>query len=148
MNLLHTVVRKEESRCASSSTLTQRDTDHRMAPQKRLLEEDYSIKFPTKRLVRSETSNEVSDSSGCCGMFLHGQEKNDFHLALKLQQKEIESNNSTGFDLYKEAPASEQQDEVEDPVRKTIDATIKTDDVLEQFEADAAAALLYLKRKK
>ena len=147
MNLLHTVVRKEESRCVSSSTLTRRDTDHRMAPQKRVLEEDYSIKFPTKRLVRSETSNEVSDSPSC-SMFLHGQEKNDFHLALKLQQQEIESSNSTGFDLYKEAPASEQQDEVEDPVRETIDATIKTDDVLEQFEADAAAALLYLKRKK
>ena len=147
MNLLHTVVRKEESRCASSSTLTRRDTDHRMAPQKRVLEEDYSIKFPTKRLVRSETSNEVSDSRSC-SMFLHGQDKNDFHLALKLQQQEIESSNSTGFDLYKEAPASEQQDEVEDPVRETIDATIKTDDVLEQFEADAAAALLYLKRKK
>lgn len=81
-------------------------------------------------------------------MFLHGQEKNDFHLALKLQQQEIESSNSTGFDLYKEGPASEQQDEVEDPVRETIDATIKTDDVLEQSEADAAAALLYLKRKK
>ena len=48
MNLLHTVARKKESRCASSSTLTRRDTDHRMAPQKRVLEEEYSIKFPTK----------------------------------------------------------------------------------------------------
>ena len=63
MNLLHTVARKEESRCASSRTLTRRDTDDRMAPQKRVLEEEYSIKFPTKRL--SEASNEVSDSPSC-----------------------------------------------------------------------------------
>ena len=140
MNLLHTVARNKESRCALSSSLTWRDTDHRMAAQKRVLEEEYSIKFPTKRL--SEASNEVSDSPSC-SRFLYGQEKNDFHLALKLQQQEIESSNSTDCDLYKEIPASEKQDEVEDPVPKIIE----TDDEL-QFEANAAAALLHLKKRK
>ena len=147
MNLLHTVVRKTEARSASSSTQTRRDTDHRMAPQKRVLEEEYSIKFPVKQL-RSNASNEVSDSPSCI-TFLHCQEKNDFHLALKLQQQEIESSNSTIFDAYKESPAlSEQQDEVDDPLRETVNATVETDNELEQFEADAAAALLRLKNKK
>ena len=147
MNLLHTVVQKTEVRSASSSTQMRRDTDHRMAPQKRVLEEEYSIKFPVNQL-RSNASNEVSDSPSCI-TFLHGQEKNDFHLALKLQQQEIESSNSTIFDVYKESPAlSEQQDEVDDPLRETVNATVETDNELEQFEADAAAALLRLKNKK
>ena len=145
MNLLHTVVRKTEMRSASSSTQTLRDTDHRMAPQKRVLEEEFSIKFPVKQL-RSDASNEVSDGPSCI-TFLHGQEKNDFHLALKLQQQEIESSNSTGFDVN-ESPANEQRDEVDDPLRETVDATVETDYELEQFEADAAAALLRLKNKK
>ena len=147
MNLLHTFVRKKESRPASSSTQTRRDTDHRMAPQKRVLEEEYSIKFPTKRL-RGEGSDEVSVSPSC-SVFLHGREKNDFHLALKLQQQEIESSNSIDFDQCKES-RSEQQDEVDDSPGETINATIETDEIdeLEQFEADAAAALLHLKKRK
>ena len=149
MSLLHTVVRKTEARSASSSTQTRRDTDHRMAPQKRVLEEEYSIKFTVKQL-RRDTGNDVSDSPSCI-TFLHGQEKNDFHIALKRQQQEIESSNSTGttgFDVYKESPASEQQDEVADPLRETVDVTVKTDNELEQFEAGAVAALLRLKNKK
>ena len=43
--------------------------------------------------------------------------------------------------MYKESPASEQQDEVADPLHETVDATVETDNELEQFQPDAAALL-------
>ena len=67
----------------ATSTQTRRDTDHnRMAPQKRVLEEQFSIQFPTKRQNSAASSNPI---------FVHSQEKDDFRLALQLQQAEMES---------------------------------------------------------
>ena len=86
MNLLHSVqsVVNKESKMAppATSTQTQSDTDHRMAPQNRVLEDQYSIQFPSKRQNSSVSSSPT---------FLHDQEKDDFLLALKMQQAEMET---------------------------------------------------------
>ena len=81
MNLLNSLVRQTSVSSSTKTTKTSthlvviHGTDHRMAPQKRVLEEEYGINFPTKKLC-SESSNHLC---------LDGQDKSDFHMALKLQ---------------------------------------------------------------
>lgn len=91
MSLLRTVViessfeQKQTSTTKRKSTATGlRDTDHRMLPQKRILETDYGIVFPSKN-SRSEEGN-VSTSS----VSSDNQQISDFKLALQLQQDELE----------------------------------------------------------
>ena len=56
-----------------------RDTDHRMLPQKSVLEKGYNIIFPCKKSCQY-----VEDS------IIPEQESSDFELTLKLQQQELE----------------------------------------------------------
>ncbi|CAB4000934.1 Hypothetical predicted protein [Paramuricea clavata] len=119
MNLLNSLVRETSVSTSTKTTKTSthsvviHGTDHRMAPQKRVLEEEYGINFPTKKLC-SKSNNQLC---------LDGQDKSDFHMALKIQQQEIENVSS--------------------------DSVIDEDDNDDlQLEADAAAALLHLKARK
>ena len=121
MNLLKTVVNEQESNSTCpTSTKTLKGTDHRVSSQKSALEEEYGIRFPVKRArVNNESSKRV---------VLAGQEKDDFQMALRLQQEEIDSDASE--DVYTDGAETERVEE------------------LEQFEANAAAALLYLQSRK
>ena len=131
LSLLHSVVNKESQMThTATSTQTRRDTDHRMAPQKRVLEEQFSIQFPTKRQNSAASSNPI---------FVHSQEKDDFRLALQLQQAEMEStteneSSSTAVEVF-------QHD-----IDETQGAT--SDEEYLQMEAEAAAALLHLQKRK
>ena len=91
---------------------TDRVTDHRMSSQKRLLFDEYGINFPTKKTKRQQTgdslstatstrtSTESSSASSCTSTFFSlssahcTQETQDFKLALKLQQEEIDESPS------------------------------------------------------
>lgn len=86
-------------------------------------EEEYAIRFPVKRR-RSELSKPGAG-------ILAEQEKDDFHLALKLQQEETESES--------ELESCYNNVQTKDGVRR--------DEEL-QIEEDAAAALLVLKTRK
>ena len=112
MNLLSALVKEQETKgTCSTFTKTLKGTDHRVSSQKSVLEEDYGIRFPVKR-ARKESSKQV---------VLAGQEKDDFQLALKLQQEEM-----------------------------SRDTTVEgcNDEEEQEFEANAAAALLCLKSRK
>ena len=63
---------------STAQSSTTHDTDHRMVPQKRILEEEFSIMFPSKK-TNPEVSGAASDNP---------QEIGDFKLALSLQQEE------------------------------------------------------------
>ena len=134
MNLLHPVqsVVNKESKMAppATSTQTQSDTDHRMAPQKRVLEDQYSIQFPSKRQNSSVSSSPV---------FLYDQEKDDFLLALKMQQAEMETTTEL-------ESSSAQVENVQCDADATQDAT--SDEEYLQIEADAAAGLITPEEKK
>ena len=125
MNLLNSLAR-ETSQSTSTKTnstevthsLVVRNTDHRMAPQKRVLEEDYGIKFPAKK-VRDESNDDLC---------LDIQNKGDFHMALKLQ--ELEQGSS---DL---SPST------------VVDENNNVEKEALQLEADAAGTLLHLKARK
>ncbi len=128
MNLLNSLVRETSQSTSTKtrvSTVVSHDTDHRMAPQKRVLVEEFGINFPTKKLCSESTQ---SSKSHLC---LDGQDKIDFHMALKLQQEEIE-NSSSDFALNDACTNVFDEDDNEDL----------------QLEADAAAALLHLKARK
>lgn len=121
INLLSSMIKEESSTTASNkkdNSVALHDTDHRMAPQKRILENDFGIRFPTKRARNASGSSDY--------LCLDDQEKNDFHIALKMQQEEIENDLC---DRVAEDPAND-------------------DDEHLQLEADAAAALLHLKARK
>ena len=79
MSLLRSVVNSSNEE--RSNVL--RDTDHRMLPQKRILEKEYSIVFPSKKSCRKENDLVVLSDDD--------QEITDFKLALKLQQDELEN---------------------------------------------------------
>jgi len=92
MSLLRTVVIESSLEQKQTSTTTKRkstatglsDTDHRMLPQKRILETDYGIVFPSKN-SRSEEGNVMTSSVSS-----DNQQISDFRLALQLQQDEFE----------------------------------------------------------
>ena len=92
MSLLRTVVIDSSLEQKQTSTTTKRkstatglrDTDHRMFPQKRILETDYGIVFPSKN-SRSEEGNVMTSSVSS-----DNQQISDFKLALQLQQDELE----------------------------------------------------------
>jgi hypothetical protein len=74
---------RDQVRQSQSETLLHYvSTDHRMLPQKRILEKDYSIVFPSKKLCPDESD---------VVMLSDDQQIADFKLALKLQQDELES---------------------------------------------------------
>ena len=74
LTLLSSAVREN---VAKPSMDARRLTDHKMAPQKRVLE-DFAIKFPNSKAIAMEKR---------CATFDSDQEERDFRLALKLQQK-------------------------------------------------------------
>ena len=120
MKLLNTIVKEQQSKSiCTTSTKTLKGTDHRVSSQKSALEEEYGIRFPVKRARVSESSKRV---------VLTEQEKDDFEMALRLQQEEIDSDISDNVYSYKAEP--------------------ECDDELEKFEANAAAALLSLRSRK
>ena len=75
MTLLSSAV--HENDVAKPSVDARRLIDHKMAPQKRVLE-DFAIKFPNSKAIAMEKR---------CATFDSDQEERDFRLALKLQQK-------------------------------------------------------------
>ena len=109
---------KSKSIC-TTSTKTLKGTDHRVSSQKSALEEEYGIRFPVECACVSESSQRV---------VLTEQEKDDFQMALRLQQEEIDSD--TSDNVYSDKPEPE------------------CDEELQKFEANAAAALLCLRRRK
>ena len=118
MNLLSTVVKDQQSNETCTKTAkTLKGTDHRVSSQRTALEEEYAIRFPVKR-PRTESTKKV---------VLAGQEKEDFHLALRLQQEEMDSESDVECVSCTDAKPDEQE---------------------LQFEANAAAALLCLKSRK
>ena len=98
-----------------------------MASQKRVLETEYGIKFPTKK-VRSE----YPCSSESDHLYSDEQTQNDYHMALKLQQGELE-NESSDLAL------------IDDNTCSVLDQS--SEEAL-QLKADAAAALMHLKSRK
>ena len=104
MNLLKTVVNEQESNSTCpTSTKTLKGTDHRVSSQKSALEEEYGIRFPVKRArVNNESSKRV---------VLAGQEKDDFQMALRLQQEEIDSDAIE--DVYTDRAETERVKELE-----------------------------------
>ena len=129
MKLLSSLVRETSQSTSTTKVSTKtthslvvHDTDHRMAPQKRVLETEYGIKFPGKK-VRSESPDHLC---------LDEQTKKDFHIALKLQQKELENESS-------DVPPNDD---------KTCIIVDESSNENLQLEADAAAALLHLKSRK
>ena len=108
-----------------------------MSSQKRLLSEDYAITFPSKKPSYSVCSND---------------DLQDFKHALKLQHEEmdtiqpqtskIDSTTHSCIDLTQKEETEE--DSIFDPVASTVG---QNEEDLE-FEADAAAALLQLKRRR
>lgn len=87
MGLLQSAVINSSAESQSTSTIVKpystalRDTDHRMLPQKRILENEYNIMFPRKK------SCPGVKFSNC---IIPEEERSDFELALKLQQHELE----------------------------------------------------------
>ena len=91
MNLLNSLESKTSESTATTAvgpstktthSLVVRGTDHRMAPQKRVLETEYGIKFPTKK-VRSESPCSFESDH----LYSDEQTQNDYRIALKLQQR-------------------------------------------------------------
>ena len=86
MSLLQSAVIKSSAERQSTSTTVKahsmalRDADHRMLPQKRVLENEYNIIFPRKKPCQY-----LEDS------IIPEEERADFELALKLQQEKLES---------------------------------------------------------
>ncbi|CAB3986386.1 Hypothetical predicted protein [Paramuricea clavata] len=128
-SLLHSVVINSSLKGRSSSTITKqnssalRDTDHRMLQQKGILEKEYSIVFPSKKLCTDESD---------VVMLSDYQQIADFKLALKLQQDELESppDNGPSFQLCTDSPECS----------NNAECTDSADD-----ENTAATALLFLK---
>ena len=91
---------------------TDRVTEHRMSSQKRLLFDEYGINFPTNKTKRQQTGDSLStatstrtstesfSASSCTSTFFSlssahcTQETQDFKLAVKLQQEEIDESPS------------------------------------------------------
>ena len=117
LNVLSTVVKEEQSKeTCTTTTKTLKGTDHRASSQKTTLEEEYAIRFPVKRPRNESNIKKV---------VLARQEKDDFQLALSLQQEEI--------------------DDESDAKSLTCTDDAKHDEEELHFEANAAAALLWLK---
>ena len=112
MNQLETITKARK---------TPEGTDHRVTSQKKCLEDEYAIRFPVAKRHRNVESTELDLPSG--------QEKDDFCLALQLQQQEMENESAQ--------LASCPRGDINDNNNEEL-----------QIEADAAAALLHLKNRK
>ena len=146
------VKREKKSRrssCTATTAIVDSETDHRMSSHKRLLSEDYSINFPTP------TKKPALLSSRACPDF------NDFKLALKLQQEEMESlpakvsASSTmstaqfrddGLTNYDEA--NPLRKEASNDFAEDVQDDANTGEENFELEADAAAAPLHLRRNR
>ena len=73
---------KQESSCTATSASAFSETDHRISSHKRLLAENYAIKFPGPKQT-------LPASQGIC----ISDNLDDFKLALKLQHEEISTHN-------------------------------------------------------
>ena len=147
--LLDNIVIKGNTQTTISSTSftdtsiycdVRKQTDHRMSSHKRLLSEEYAIRFPTEK-------------KSCVTMC--EQEENDFKLALKLQQEEMDSPSDCEIlSPCSEQITSAQVSELEPVIESRMDVNaasaareyVKEPTELE-FQADAAAALLQLQRR-
>jgi hypothetical protein len=106
------------------------ETDHRMKLHKGLLSEQFSIKFPKSKAQKQSSSSYSSDLD-------------DFKLALKLQQEEFCEGEMGQYHLK---PRWKKPLEwPDDHVYGDIAEENENDEDL--FQADAAAALLQLKRR-
>jgi hypothetical protein len=103
-----------------------------MKPHKRLLSEQFSIKFPNSKAQKQSSSSYSSDLD-------------NFKLALKLQQEEIRVGEMDQNSIPSEAPLEEAPEWPDDPVYGDIAEENENDEDL--FQADAAAALLQLKHR-
>ena len=130
-----------------------KQTDHRMTPHKRLLAEEYAIKFPTAAKKTYQINSSPSKSPS-----VRTQEESDFKLALKIQQEEselIEVNSSPLHKDFLDVASTSTEDffPVGIGYGQEIVTTNSTEENLVgtqsdiQFEADAAAALLQLQRR-
>ncbi len=172
--LLHRVVlksSKSSNKVSSSPAIsTDRITDHRMNSQKRLLSEEYGINFPTDKTKRKKTghchstatSTQTTASTGASSctssipVVSCTQEAEDFTLALKLQQEELKcrkntkncnrknTKNCNRKNMYVDSPnlpvSVDTQQLTEEEPTQNRDASM-------EFEANAAAALVELKRR-
>ena len=137
---------KQVSSCTSNRPSAFSETDHRMSSHKHLLAENYAIKFPSPKKAQP-----VRSSSVCIG-----EELDDFKLALRLQQEEMSPpkcslaltqnlrNNQVVVD--DENPNPEPFQEPFESIDAADREKRKGNDI--KFEADAAAALLQLKRRR
>lgn len=141
MSLLQSAVIKSSAERQSTSTIVKphstalRDTDHRMLPQKRVLEKEYNIIFPCKKSCQY-----VEDS------IIPEEERSDFELALKLQQQELErppelksSSNYVCIELEAENTVQPMQAE------NTVQQMQAENTVVVENTVQAANALLALK---
>ena len=143
LQLLHSVV------LDSSKSLT----DHRMSSQKRLLSNEYGIVFPTGTSRVSSFNEQPTDfllmskpnKSGCTfskqsSSCFPGsaQEEKDFKLAVQLQHEEIDSG-----DAPQTTQTSSKCFDVD-----SLNTTNSSEQTDIEFEANAAAALLQLQRKR
>ena len=126
-------------------------TDHRMKSHKRLLTEEYAIKFPPAKKYPSSASNSKPNRQKM-------QEETDFKLALKIQREDKEESPEVEVIEVKGSPfikpdfsdedeatavSSEREDVLASHSGENLDENL--DDI--QFQADAAAALLHLSRR-
>ena len=135
---------KQEYSCTVTSTSAFSETDHSISSHKRLLAENYAIKFPGSKQT-------LPASQGICT----SDNLDDFKLALKLQHEEMSTPKSSKENLMTSTQSSCKQILIDDdnsnskPLQQHFaftdaDQEKRKDDNIE-FEADAAAALLQLK---
>ena len=134
----------------ASPSIFPSETDHRMSSQKRLLSDDYAITFPKKRALPAASSIVFDEVCGSSSM-------SDFKLALKLQQEEMKSPqknmtvSTTQIQVSTDPNAMDKEIFVSDDSDPLISFTPASERYNEdniEFEADAAAALLQLKRRR
>ena len=131
-----------------ASSLRSQETHHRMTSQKRLLSEGFAITFPKK--IKSPSYSNVRVNNVNC----NSNDLEDFKLALKLQQEEIESSQKVATQPISECivnPIAEETS-LPDPFESASgpDWQEHDEELVEniEFEADAAAALLQLQRSR
>ena len=127
----------QRSGCSTTKASITCESDHRMSSQKRLLSEDYAITFPSKKASYSVCSND---------------DLQDFKLALKLQHEEMETmqpqTSKTGSTTHSCIDLTRKEETEKDSIFDPIASTVDQNEENLEFEADAAAALLQLKRRR
>lgn len=123
----------QRSGCSTTKASITCKSDHRMSSQKRLLSEDYAITFPSKKACSND-------------------DLQDFKLALKLQHEEMETmqpqTSKTGSTTHSCIDLTRKEETEKDSIFDPVASTVGQNEENLEFEADAAAALLQLKRRR